>query len=89
MMDLTLNHISNGLVTGFREFHQYLTDPSPSEKKYQAALENMKISNRQYAKRQISWIRNKLLPAVRAAKTAEVTKCVELYLLDATGRHHV
>ncbi|KAH9980126.1 tRNA isopentenyltransferase [Lactifluus volemus] len=69
---------------GFREFHQYLADPSPSEKKYLVAVENLKIANRQYAKRQVSWIRNKFLPAAHAAKTTEGTKCVKLYLLDAT-----
>jgi tRNA dimethylallyltransferase len=76
-------------MTGFREFHQYLADPSPSEKKYLAAVENLKIANRQYAKRQVSWIRNKFLPAAHAAKTTEGTKCVKLYLLDATGLHNV
>ena len=43
----------------------------------------MKISTRQYAKRQISWIRNKLIPAVDAANVKE--KSVPLYLMDATG----
>jgi len=69
---------------GFREFHKYLSDPSPSEKKYLEAVEEMKTSNRQYAKRQTSWIRNKLLPAVRASKAAEGGKSAEVYLLDAT-----
>jgi tRNA A37 N6-isopentenylltransferase MiaA len=45
----------------------------------------MKTANRQYAKRQTSWIRNKLLPAVRASKAAEGGKSAEVYLLDATG----
>ncbi|KAF8271953.1 tRNA isopentenyltransferase [Lactarius quietus] len=69
---------------GFREFHKYLSDPSPSEKKYQEAVEEMKIANRQYAKRQTSWIRNKLLPAVHASQAAEEGKSAEVYLLDAT-----
>lgn len=45
----------------------------------------MKISTRQYAKRQISWIRNKLIPAVDAANIDENT--VPLYLLDATSAY--
>ena len=45
----------------------------------------MKIANRQYAKRQTSWIRNKLLPAVQASKAVEEGKSAEVYLLDATG----
>jgi tRNA dimethylallyltransferase len=77
------------LGPGFREFHKYLSDPSPSEKKYQEAVEEMKTANRQYAKRQTSWIRNKLLPAVRASKPAEGDKSAEVYLLDATGLDYV
>jgi tRNA A37 N6-isopentenylltransferase MiaA len=76
---------TDGHEPGFREFHKYLSDPSPSEKKYQEAVEEMKTANRQYAKRQTSWIRNKLLPAVRASKSAEGGKSAEVYLLDATG----
>ncbi|KAI0267580.1 IPP transferase-domain-containing protein [Russula aff. rugulosa BPL654] len=69
---------------GFRGFHQYLTDPSPSEMTYQAAVQNLKTANHQYAKRQVSWIRNKLLPAIRASKSSEGTEGVDMYLLDAT-----
>lgn len=69
---------------GFREFHQYLIDPSPSKAKYEVAIQNLKTSNHQYAKRQVSWIRNKLLPAILASKSTEGTRGIELYLLDAT-----
>ncbi|EIM82541.1 tRNA isopentenyltransferase [Stereum hirsutum FP-91666 SS1] len=34
---------------------------------FDVAVEEMKLSTRKYAKRQVSWIRNKLLPAVFAA----------------------
>jgi tRNA dimethylallyltransferase len=44
----------------------------------------MKISTRQYAKKQISWIRNKLMPAVKEANAQADT--VSLYLLDAAGQ---
>ncbi|KAJ7184138.1 tRNA isopentenyltransferase [Mycena filopes] len=66
---------------GYKEFHGYLTAPQ-TEKGFDEALERMKISTRQYAKRQISWIRNKLLPAIYATNTEEVT--VPTYALDAT-----
>jgi len=69
---------------GFREFHGYLTEPSPSETKYQTAVQNLKTANYQYAKRQVSWIRNKLLPAIRASKPMEGARDVEMYLLDST-----
>jgi len=78
-----------GLESGFREFHRYLADPSPSETKYQIAVQNLKTANYQYAKRQVSWIRNKLLPAIRASKPTEGARDVEMYLLDSTGWHFI
>lgn len=49
----------------------------------------MKTSTRQYAKRQVSWLRNKLLPAVRAANMNSRREgggdIVPVYLLDASG----
>ena len=67
--------------TGYREFCSYLENPT--ENAYNEAVERMKISTRQYAKRQISWIRNKLIPAVESANSQD---CIApLYLLDATG----
>jgi tRNA dimethylallyltransferase len=49
----------------------------------------MKISTRQYAKRQVKWLRGKLLPAVVAEKS-RASLCgddpqVSMYVLDATG----
>jgi tRNA dimethylallyltransferase len=42
----------------------------------------MKVSTRQYAKRQVKWIKSKLLPAVRKLEEeGEVT----VVLLDASG----
>lgn len=40
----------------------------------------MKASTRQYAKRQVQWIKNKLLPVVRDAGDD-----ITVVLLDATG----
>ena len=71
----------NEFVIGYREFCGYLQDPT--QKVYTEAVERMKISTRQYAKRQISWIKNKLIPAIDAANAREPTS--PLYLLDATG----
>ncbi|KDR81416.1 hypothetical protein GALMADRAFT_89311 [Galerina marginata CBS 339.88] len=65
---------------GYKEFCGYLEAPSDSS--FKEAEERMKISTRQYAKRQISWIRNKLIPAVDAANSEE--NIVPFYLLDAT-----
>ena len=71
-------------IQGYREFCGYLE--SPSDASYAEALARMKISTWQYAKRQISWIRNKLIPAVNAANVKEIL--VPLYLMDATGSHY-
>ncbi len=54
----------------------------------------MKISTRQYAKRQVSWIRNKLLPAAFATNNVarqdaeKGREVVPAYLLDATRQLH-
>ncbi|KAK2467099.1 hypothetical protein APHAL10511_001357 [Amanita phalloides] len=69
---------------GFREFNDYIAFKEPCLAAFQAAVERMKISTRQYAKRQISWIRNKLLPAIKAANL-QTPNCVPIYLLDATN----
>ncbi|KAF8589983.1 tRNA isopentenyltransferase [Ramaria rubella] len=52
---------------GFKEFSNYLSSPTLCQKQYADSIERTKISTRQYAKRQIQWIRNKFLPAVNAA----------------------
>jgi hypothetical protein len=48
----------------------------------------MKNGTRQYAKRQIRWIRNKLLPAIYNANSNgdHAATLVPVYLLDATGK---
>ncbi|KAK7043775.1 tRNA dimethylallyltransferase, mitochondrial [Paramarasmius palmivorus] len=67
---------------GYREFHRYLSLQNPTEKDYQTALDNMKTSTRQYAKKQVSWLRNKLLPALYASNVEGDLS--HTYLLDAT-----
>lgn len=65
---------------GYKEFNAYLT--SPTDLLFKEAVDLMKLSTRQYAKKQISWMRNKLHPAVLQANAEELT--TPLYLLDAT-----
>ncbi|OBZ75695.1 tRNA dimethylallyltransferase, mitochondrial [Grifola frondosa] len=73
---------------GYKEFHDYLSAPTPSEKAFRNAVEQMKFSTRRYAKRQVSWIRNKLLPAINASNATSQLKgepsLTPTYLLDAT-----
>jgi tRNA dimethylallyltransferase len=72
-------------VTGYREFHDYLKSANPSQKSFDDAVQRMKQSTRQYAKRQISWIRNKLLPSIHEANIFQCS--IFAYLLDGTGEH--
>ncbi|GAA5974200.1 hypothetical protein JCM11641_003322 [Rhodosporidiobolus odoratus] len=77
---------------GYKEFEPYLClrhrDPSLTiesdaglRKVFDQGVETMKVSTRQYAKRQVKWIKSKLLPAVRKLeKPSEVT----VVLLDAS-----
>ncbi|BGP38488.1 tRNA dimethylallyltransferase, mitochondrial [Rhodotorula kratochvilovae] len=78
---------------GYKEFSPYLTlahrtpsltlDSSPELRTlFDEGIRTMKTSTRQYAKRQVKWIKGKLLPAVRAAQ--EEGGEVEVVLLDAS-----
>lgn len=74
---------------GYKEFHDYLSALDSSEGAFRVAVERMKLGTRRYAKRQVAWIRNKLLPVVSAANTQNQAEneepIVPTYLLDATG----
>ncbi|KAI0948415.1 hypothetical protein AcV7_009166 [Taiwanofungus camphoratus] len=73
---------------GYKEFHDYLNLPAHSEEAFRASVESMKVATRQYARRQVMWIRNKMLPAIRAAnaisQAEEGSNVVPMYLLDTT-----
>lgn len=69
--------------TGFREFDAYLShspDDREQDERLKEAVEHMKLSTRQYARRQIKWLRSKLLSAVRTSDR------VKLFVLDANGQ---
>ncbi|KAI0713288.1 tRNA isopentenyltransferase [Earliella scabrosa] len=84
-MDYTLGIYQS---IGYKEFHDYLSSPEPSDAAFREAVEQMKLGTRRYAKRQVAWIRNKLLPAVNAANATVQAEngapMVPTYLLDAT-----
>lgn len=65
-------------------------DSVEQERLFVEALEQMKLGTRQYARRQVKWIRNKFLNEVRgdwsAAERDGREKDVHVYMLDATGR---
>lgn len=75
-------------LVGYREFDRYveLHDTAESQSAYQLSVESMKRSTRKYAKRQVSWIKNQLIPAVlRVNEGSPMDHVTPLYLLDATG----
>ncbi|KDQ33701.1 hypothetical protein PLEOSDRAFT_1032942 [Pleurotus ostreatus PC15] len=71
---------------GYKEFHEYLTTQDPSDRLFLESVDSMKHSTRKYAKRQISWLRNKFLPVVNEANAEGFL--TPTYVLDATGEYH-
>ncbi|ORX46079.1 tRNA isopentenyltransferase [Hesseltinella vesiculosa] len=71
---------------GYKEFDPYFTALEANalsmedlDKIKDECTEKMKTATRRYAKRQVQWIRNKLLPTIWNAKQDDV----KIYLLDA------
>ncbi|KAH7889865.1 IPP transferase-domain-containing protein [Phlebopus sp. FC_14] len=72
---------------GYKEFRHFLSSPEASQEAFESAVEDMKLSTRKYAKRQVTWLRNKLLPAVNSVRTecGGRPRTASMYLLDATA----
>ena len=67
---------------GYKEFAAIPTEELSSDHPlFASGLERMKLSTRQYAKKQIKWIRKQLLPAVRKAR--QMGGQVDIYVLPA------
>ncbi|KAJ2079470.1 tRNA dimethylallyltransferase, mitochondrial [Coemansia sp. RSA 988] len=77
---------SSGLLQaiGFREFSDYLAAADSSEREQLKAkgIDDMKASTRRYSKRQITWIRNKLLPECKSTLHKSIR--AHPFVLDAT-----
>ncbi|KAI5983854.1 tRNA isopentenyltransferase [Pisolithus albus] len=71
---------------GYKEFYKLISDPDVSEGKFADAVEQTKHSTRKYAKRQVVWLRNKLLPAIHSvtAQCRGKSPVAALYLLDTS-----
>ena len=86
-------HFHSRRLSGYKEFRDYLSASEPSETAFRLAVEQTKLGTRRYAKRQVAWIRNKLLPVANSANTESQAECgepiVPTDLLDATGMHHL
>ncbi|KAJ1854241.1 tRNA dimethylallyltransferase, mitochondrial [Coemansia sp. RSA 1822] len=71
---------------GFREFQPYFhachTNAPDVDAHKAAGIVDMKTSTRRYAKRQISWLRNKLVPECQT--TLDKTRHARVFVLDAT-----
>ncbi|EMR10450.1 tRNA dimethylallyltransferase [Pneumocystis murina B123] len=70
---------------GFKEFLPYLQLPKNSKEQTRNryllnAIASMKLATRQYARKQVKWIKNKLYPLCKAAGMN-----IRFYLLDATN----
>ena len=73
---------------GFKEFLDYYKSPTSSKDLMKDALESMRRNTRKYARRQVKWILNKLIPAIEASNIACVdgqSRYISLFLLDASG----
>lgn len=68
------------IAIGYKECLPYVLNKDASSALETEAIDRTKISTRQYAKRQVRWIRLKLLPAVQSAGLEQ-----NLFLLDSTN----
>ncbi|KAJ1309939.1 hypothetical protein OPQ81_006698 [Rhizoctonia solani] len=57
---------------GYKEFEAYLDDPSRPQEEFDRGVEQMKVATRQYAIRQVKWLKSRLLPAVVASENAHI-----------------
>ncbi|KAJ2610384.1 tRNA dimethylallyltransferase, mitochondrial [Coemansia sp. RSA 1365] len=84
--NVSRGEFTSGLMQaiGFREFSDYLTtkDSSEREQLKTKGIDDMKASTRRYSKRQVSWIRNKLLPECKSTLHKSIR--AHTFVLDAT-----
>lgn len=76
---------------GYKEFRPYLssrpvdsTEIDQTDEKFICGLEAMKCSTRQYAKKQVQWIRRQLIPLIEKVERDEAGGEVTIVLLDAS-----
>jgi tRNA dimethylallyltransferase len=69
---------------GYKEFSQYLGADNDKDALLQAALEDMKLGTRQYSRKQVKWLRNQTVPAVKRVNDALPVPDMHIYVLDAT-----
>ncbi|KAG8744763.1 hypothetical protein FRC10_009528 [Ceratobasidium sp. 414] len=57
---------------GYKEFEGYFEDPSRSQPEFDRGVERMKVATRQYATRQVKWIKSRLLPTILASENVHI-----------------
>lgn len=74
---------------GYKPFSQYLQQPFSDQSAQQQrrawadAVEQTKIQTRQYAKRQINWLKSKLWPTIQQ-QHQQGDRSIEFFVLDTT-----
>lgn len=74
---------------GYKPFSQYLQQPSSEQtvrqqqRAWDDAVEQTKIQTRQYAKRQINWLKSKLWPTIQQ-QHQQGDRSIEFFVLDTT-----
>jgi tRNA dimethylallyltransferase len=71
-------------VIGFKEFLPWLEGGCSDDKSLEAAILDMKTKTRQYAKRQIKWIKNTLAIDLAKESSFQNVNGGKLYVLEAT-----
>lgn len=71
-------------VIGFKEFLPWLQAGADNDKLLNQSIIDMKTRTRQYAKRQIKWIKSLLAADLAKEKDVEFVNGGQLYVLDAT-----
>ena len=69
---------------GYKEFSQFFEAENDKDALFKAALEEMKLGTRQYSRKQVKWLRNQTVPAVKRVNNALSVPDMHIYVLDAT-----
>ncbi|KAF8758931.1 IPP transferase [Rhizoctonia solani] len=57
---------------GYKEFEAYLNDTSRPQAEFNRGVVQMKTATRQYAARQVKWLKSRLLPAIAASSNVHI-----------------
>jgi tRNA dimethylallyltransferase len=75
-------------VIGFKEFLPWLESGQQDDKLLKECVESMKAHTRQYAKKQVKWIKGLLASDLKKEEQHDYIHGGRLYVLDATDLYH-